>query len=105
MSATECRHCGRRPGAMARGLCGRCYQRPGIRGLYAPVRRGPRPKGRPREDLGLGLAPPSHPHGEPTATRPGTEARMDVYTLRLERGEPLFHPLDFRWGKDGEEAA
>lgn len=44
--AAVCLHCRCRPGYWARGLCASCHRRPGVRDLYARVRR-PVPLGPP----------------------------------------------------------
>lgn len=83
----DCRHCLRPCGAHARGLCRSCYAKPGVRGLYPPLRgNGPRVPDRPRR-----VDWPA-----PTAALPGTEAKLAVLAARAAAGQWLFHPRDAR---------
>lgn len=87
-SKMTCVHCLTSPVSRPRGLCWRCYYRPGVKENY-PTRilRRWQPK----------LIVGSHEHaspGEPTGALPGSEAKILVMIDRAERGESIFHPLD-----------
>jgi hypothetical protein len=87
-----CKHCHKKPAARGkRGLCWGHYQDREIRHRYpiSPFRPDLLAKAVTR--FLDAVFPPS---GEPTDAPPGTEARLQVYALRAERHEPLFHPQD-----------
>ena len=92
-----CRHCLRRKGTEARGLCRACHGEPGIRVRYpagAPgVRLVPREEGEDPVPDFCGWAPPPP---RPTAARPGSAAKLAVMGERARLGVQLFHPDDAR---------
>jgi hypothetical protein len=85
----RCRHCRKRSGTQARGLCRTCHSRPSVRALYPSGGRWG------RRGLGRGNVAGEEPK-EPTAEPPGSLEKMKVMRARLERGESLHHGADAR---------
>jgi len=83
-----CRHPPCRSGLSVRrrGLCSRCYDRPGIRRLYAAKANGRRGySDRPADHVAEADGPTRQPPG------PG---KIPVMRGRAQRGTALFHPND-----------
>lgn len=84
MSKPLCRHCCDRRVCRPRGLCWGCFYTPAVRARYPAAVR-----------VGAGLPGGARPlPAEPTATAPGSEARIAVLSGRAARGESLWHPED-----------
>jgi hypothetical protein len=88
-----CRHCGCAPVAMPRGLCWPCFQDPAIRGKFPPketkfARRGEGIEGDGR------LPEPTDAYTVEEGGHYATEAKLQILSMRAERGEALFHPDD-----------
>lgn len=69
------------------GLCQTCMNDEAIRAKHASAFPGKAPK-KPLPNATRDAA-------EPTDARPGTLAKLEVLMGRAERGERLWHPLDF----------
>ena len=83
-----CVHCGTRKVCRPRGLCWRCFYKPGVRYQYGSSTA-------PTVRRGSGLTPPKK-MPTPTTARPGTPEKEAVLTERAANGQHLWHPLDSR---------
>jgi hypothetical protein len=79
----RCRHCHRPAKIHSRGLCQRCFKRPGLRERYpVQVTRF--------STRGVGQGNLNRPPGRPSpATLPGTRERFLVLMHRAAAGRPL----------------
>jgi len=85
---TRCRHCAVRLATRTSGLCRRCYETPGVRGLYPSPHAGRYARRGELDFFGAAPLP------LPTAALPGTAAKVLVLEARAARREQLFHPDD-----------
>jgi hypothetical protein len=79
-----CRRCGHARVLRGRGLCGRCWNEPGVREQYS--------RGCDWSEMGnpQKLRRPLPP---PTRALPGTREKVEVLEERARLGQQLFHPL------------
>lgn len=87
---TCCRHCAQFRSLRYRGLCSTCYQSDAIRKQY-PAQPGNAGRRGEKDDNRVRPLP-----DEPTDALPGTVAKMDVMSARIEAGYQPHHPLDAR---------
>lgn len=85
-----CRHCQSRQGTRPRQLCWSCYYALGVRRLYPSADGGKHTTQGPGNFYGDGSPT------LPTKALPGTEAKIQVLTERVQKGQRLWHPLDAR---------
>jgi hypothetical protein len=93
-----CRHCGSRNATRPRGLCRRCYYRPGLLALYPSTSK------LARRGVGNGNRRAPLPDA-PTSALPGTPEKVEVLCERARRHQQLFHPLDARLDAASDEDA
>ncbi len=84
----RCRHCRKAPVSRPRGLCFRCYYRPGVKKMFPPLLQA-RFVSKLADFSGLGKLPPC-----PTSAAPGTPEKVAVLAQRAQAGCRLFHPED-----------
>jgi hypothetical protein len=84
-----CRHCQEPCKAHRRGLCRHCYQQKDIRRRYPPIGRAGEAGAKAAAANGARALPETA-----TASRPGSEARIEVLQSRALQGVTLRHPGD-----------
>jgi hypothetical protein len=92
---TMCQHCNQSKATRPRGLCWRCYYRPGVRDQYPVTSKFATLRYRAVNPFAEDAPPPASPEC-PTGAWPGSAEKIAVMADRVAAGRAIFHPEDFQ---------